>query len=299
MEKRRCIDPHHSRLSIARQCALIGLPRSSYYCASAGTESPENLRLMRQIDELYLQRPFYGSPRMTDWLRDLGWSVNAKRVARLMRLMGLQAVVPGPHTSRRHPQHRVYPYLLRGVDVCAPDQVWCADITYIPMPRGFLYLVAVMDWFSRYVLTWELSNSLETAFCLSALEGALARSVPGIFNTDQGAQFTSADFTGRLERAGIRVSMDGRGRATDNIFIERLWWSVKYEEVYLRDYADGTAAHTGLDRYFRMYNTERRHQALGKRTPAEVYFDGAAARPLPWEAPGETGKEVVRHNPLA
>ena len=270
-EKRRCIDPDHCHVSIARQCALVGLPRSSYYFEPSGTESEENLRLMRRIDELYLRRPFYGSPRMTDWLRDLGWAVNEKRVARLMRLMGLQAALPGPHTSRPHPEHRVYPYLLRGVEVRAPDEVWCSDITYIPMRRGFVYLVAVMDWFSRYVLAWELSNTLETAFCLAALERALKGSVPDIFNTDQGAQFTSADFTGRLEQAGIRVSMDGRGRATDNIFVERLWWSVKYEEVYLHDYADGTAARAGLGRYFRLYNTRRRHQALGRRTPAEVY----------------------------
>ena len=227
---------------------------------------------MRKIDELYLKRPFYGSPRMTDWLADIGWGVNEKRVARLMRLMGLQAVVPGPHTSRPHPQHRVYPYLLRGLKIRAPDEVWCADITYVPVRRGFLYLVAVMDWFSRYVLAWELSNSLETVFCLSALEWALARSTPRIFNTDQGSQFTSEEFTGRLESAGIRVSMDGRGRVTDNIFIERLWRSVKYEEIYLRDYADGMDARAGLTRYFRMYNTERRHQALGKRTPAQMYL---------------------------
>ena len=208
---------------MARQCALIGLPRSSCYYAPLATESAENLRLMRVIDELYLQRPFYGYPRMTLWLRQRGWEVNEKRVARLMRLMGLQAVVPGPHTSRRHREHRVYPYLLRGLEIGAPDQVWCADITYVPLRRGFLYLVAVMDWFSRYVLTWELSNTLEAAFCLEALERALHGGAPEIFNTDQGAQFTSEGFTGRLERAGVRISMDGRGRVTDNIFIERLW----------------------------------------------------------------------------
>jgi putative transposase len=259
-------------LSVARQCELIGLPRSSYYYSPLETESAENLRLMRRIDELYLRRPFYGSPRMTDWLRDQGWPVNEKRVARLMRVMGLQAIVPGPHTSRPHPQHLVYPYLLRELTVEAPDQVWCADITYVPMQRGFLYLVAVMDWFSRYVLAWELSNSLDAIFCLLALETALGQARPEIFNTDQGAQFTSADFTGRLLAAGIRVSMDGRGRALDNVFIERLWRSVKYEEIYPGDYADGLAARDGLARYFRMYNTERRHQGLKKRTPAEVYY---------------------------
>jgi len=237
-----------------------------------GTESPENLRLMRKIDELYLKRPFYGSPRMTDWLEDLGWVVNEKRVARLMRLMGLQAVLPGPHTSRPHPEHRIYPYLLRGLKIHAPNEVWCADITYLPMRHGFLYLVAVMDWFSRYVLSWELSNSLETDFCLQALERALTQATPGIFNTDQGSQFTSEDFTDRLTTEGIRISMDGRGRALDNVFIERLWRSVKYEEVYLRDYEDGHVARLSLGRYFRMYNTERRHQGLGKRTPEAVHF---------------------------
>jgi putative transposase len=257
---------------VTRQCSLIGLPRSSYYYEPMGTESPENLRLMRTIDELYLQRPFYGSPRMTDWLEDFGWVVNEKRVARLMRLMGLQAVLPGPHTSRPHPEHLVYPYLLRGLEIRALNEVWCADITYVPMRHGYLYLVAVMDWFSRYVLSWELSNTLDTDFCLQALERALAQATPGIFNTDQGSQFTSEGFTGRLTTGEIRISMDGRGRALDNVFIERLWRSVKYEDVYLRDYADGCDARTSLGRYFRFYNTERRHQGLGKRTPEDVHF---------------------------
>jgi len=258
---------------VARQCALLGLPRSSYYYEPMGTESDANLRLMRQIDELYLKRPFFGSPRMTGWLRDLNWVVNEKRVARLMRLMGLQAVLPGPHTSRTHPEHRIYPYLLRGLEIRAPNEVWCADITYIPMRLGYLYLVAIMDWFSRYVLAWELSNSLETVFCIGALNQALMKAAPGIFNTDQGSQFTSEEFTGRLQGAGVQISMDGRGRAVDNIFIERLWWSLKYEDVYVRDYMDGAAARTGLDRYFRFYNTERRHQALDGQRPEDVYFD--------------------------
>jgi putative transposase len=251
---------------------LVGLSRSSYYHESLGTESPENLALMRVIDELYLKRPFYGAPRMTLWLRELGHEVNHKRVERLMRIMGLQAIVPGPHTSRPHPEHVVYPYLLRGLTILAPDEVWCADITYVPMRRGYLYLVAVMDWFSRYVLAWELSNSLEAAFCLEALERALGSAQPGIFNSDQGSQFTSGEFTGRLHRAGVRISMDGRGRVTDNIFIERLWRSVKYEEVYVRDYEDGRSARRGLAEYFRFYNTERPHQSLGNRTPADSYF---------------------------
>jgi len=274
--KRRWIDPGHEELSVARQCELVELARSSYYYMPMATESPENLRLMRRIDELYLQRPFFGYRRITGWLRDLKWAVNEKRVLRLMRLMGLQATLPGPHTSRRHPEHCVYPYLLRGLTIAAPDQVWCADITYVPMKRGFMYLVAIMDWFSRYVLAWELSNSLETEFCLEALERALEGGPPGIFNTDQGSQFTSEEFTGRLQRAEIRISMDGRGRVTDNIFIERLWRSVKYEDIYLRDYADGSETRHGLERYFRFYNTERRHQALGNRTPQEVRTAKAA-----------------------
>lgn len=260
-------------MSIAQQCGLAGLARSSFYHEPTGGESPENLRLMRRIDQLYLKRPFYGSPRMTDWLRDLGWRVNEKRVARLMRVMGIQAILPGPHTSRPHPAHRVYPYLLRGLDIRAANEVWCADLTYVPLRYGFLYLVAVMDWFSRYVLAWELSNTLDVGFCVMALQQALGQyGSPEIFNTDQGAQFTSEEFTGLLQRADIQISMDGRGRALDNVFVERLWRSVKYEDVYPRDYEDGQLMHQGLGRYFRFYNTQRRHQALEKRTPAEVYF---------------------------
>lgn len=236
------------------------------------TESDENLRLMRCIDEVYLDRPFYGSPSMTDALVSTGWHVNHKRVERLMRLMGLQAVVPGPHTSRPHPHHPVYPYLLRGVTVAAPDEVWCADITFIPMRRGYLYLVAVMDWFSRCVLSWELSNMLDSLFCVAALERALCNGTPGIFNTDQGAQFSSAAFTERLKDCGVRISMDGRGRVTDNIFIERLWRTVKYEDIYVRDYRDGTELKKGLEKYFCFYNEARRHTSLGKRTPMQVYM---------------------------
>jgi putative transposase len=257
---------------VARQCALVSLSRSSYYHEPCGIESEENLALMRVIDELYLKRPFYGAPRMTLWLMELGYQVNHKRVERLMRLMGLQALVPGPHTSRPHPEHVVYPYLLRGLTISAPNEVWCADITYVPMRRGYLYLVAVMDWFSRYVLAWELSNSLEAVFCLEALDRALESAQPDIFNSDQGSQFTSAEFTGRLLSAGVRISMDGRGRVMDNIFIERLWRSVKYEEVYVRDYEDGIVARRRLSQYFRFYNTERPHQSLGNRTPADLYF---------------------------
>jgi putative transposase len=262
---------------LTQQCLLAGLPRSRLYRPVKRQESAFNCNLMNVIDRLFLKRPYYGVPRMTDWLNVLGWPVNEKRVARLMRQMGLHSVLPGPHTSRRHPKHPVYPYLLRGLAVTAPNEVWCADITYIPLHRGHLYLVAVMDWFSRYVLAWELSNSMETDFCLRALNRALMRGKPGISNTDQGAQFTSETYTGRLKEAGVRISMDGRGRALDNVFIERLWRSVKYEEVYLADYSDGLEAQRGLDRYFRFYNTERRHQSLQKKTPREVHFNAQVA----------------------
>jgi len=238
------------------------------------TESPENLALMRRIDELYLKRPFYGVPSMTDCLKEHGHCVNHKRVARLMRLMGLQAVVPGPHTSKPHPEHVIYPYLLRDLAITAPNEVWCADITYIPMHRGFMYLVAIMDWYSRYVLTWDLSNSMESSFCVEALKKALRKAKPGIFNTDQGSQFTSAAFTGTLLEKNVRISMDGRGRALDNVFIERLWRSVKYEDIYLREYTDGHELHAGLKRYFGFYNNERRHTGIGKRTPAAAYKGG-------------------------
>lgn len=257
---------------MVQQCELADLPRSSWYYKPATVESMENLKLMKVIDKLYMRHPYYGSPRMTDLLNDRGHKVNHKRVERLMRIMGLQATLPGPHTSRPHPEHRIYPYLLRGLAIGAANEVWCADITYIPMRLGYLYLVAIMDWFSRYVLTWALSNTLEAVFCVEALQRALRRTKPVIFNTDQGSQFTSQEFTGALEKAGVKISMDGRGRAMDNVFIERLWRSVKYEEVYLRDYGNGVEAKTGLSRYFRFYNTRRRHQGLDKRTPAQVYF---------------------------
>ena len=270
-ERRSWVEPNHPGLSVSRQCALLGVARSSVYYTPNTSESPENLALMRRIDEQYLKRPYYGVPRMTLWLNEQGHHVNHKRVARLMRLMGLQATLPGPHTSKPHPEHRIYPYLLRDIAVEAPNEVWCADITYVPMYRGFMYLVAVMDWFSRYVLAWELSNSMDTAFCVSALKRALRQARPGIFNTDQGSQFTSEPFTATLLCRDIRISMDGRGRALDNAFIERLWRSVKYEDIYLRDYADGPSLHAGLTRYFRFYNHERRHSSLNDQTPAYVY----------------------------
>ncbi len=257
---------------MSRQCELIGLSRSSYYFRPAG-ESTENLTLMRLIDEQYTRTPFYGSPKMTAWLWRQGRCVNHKRVERLMRQLGLRAICPGPKTSRPAPGHRIYPYLLRGLDIDRPDQVWASDVTYIRLLHGFVYLVAVMDWFSRYVLAWELSVSLESSFCISALDWALQDAQPEIFNTDQGSQFTSLAFTDRLQREGVRISMDGRGRFLDNIFVERLWRSVKYEEVYLHDYQTIPQAAEGLGRYFRFYNTERPHEALGYRTPEEVYFD--------------------------
>jgi putative transposase len=269
--KRTWIDPRIQNLSILRQCELLGLARSTYYYSPNVMESPENLFLMRKIDRLYTDHPYYGSPRITDGLRDLGFLVNHKRVERLMRVMGLSAVLPGPHTSKPHPDHVIYPYLLRGMRITRPDQVWCADITYIPVSIGFLYLVAIMDWFSRYVLAWEISNTLETVFCLDALETALMNANPGIFNTDQGAQFTSTDWTDRLKASQITISMDGRGRCLDNVFIERLWRTVKYEDIYLHEYVDGWDLREGLGRYFHFYNTRRKHSSLEKQTPFEVY----------------------------
>lgn len=261
-------------LPVSRQCALLKVARSSVYHTPNTAESGENLALMRRIDALYLKYPFYGVPRMTLRLNEEGRGVNHKRVARLMRVMGLQAVLPGPHTSKPHPESVKYPYLLREMEIARPLEVWCADITYIPLRRGFMYLVAVMDWFSRYVITWDVSNSMESGFCVTALKRALKKARPNIFNTDQGSQFTSEEFTGTLTRADIRISMDGRGRALDNVFIERLWRSVKYEDIYLHDYADGHALHAGLARYFRFYNHERPHSSLGNQTPAQCHHAG-------------------------
>jgi len=258
-------------ISISRQCELLDLPRSSYYYHSDRDDSFNEL-LMKLIDEKYTKAPFYGVPRMTVWLRLLGHDVNVKRIRRLMHRMGIQAIYPKPHLSRADEEHKKYPYLLRGMDIHLPDQVWGTDITYIRMNRGFVYLVAIMDWFSRYVLSWEISTTLDREFCIQALDNALKISKPEIFNTDQGSQFTSIDFTDRLKNAGIRISMDGRGRAYDNIFVERLWRTVKYEEVYLHDYRTVLEAKHLLAEYFRFYNTERNHQALNYRTPYEVYF---------------------------
>ena len=264
------IELNHPSISITRQCELLGLHRSSAYYRRRRDEAL-NEQLMRLIDQQYLQTPFYGVPRMTAQLVRLGHEVNVKRVRRLMRLMGLEAVYQKPHLSQRNPEHKVYPYLLREVTVERPDQVWSTDITYIPMRRGWVYLVAILDWFSRYVLAWEVSVTLDSSFCISVLQRALELETPEIFNSDQGSQFTSRAFTGILEGAQIRISMDGRRRAYDNIFVERLWRTVKYEEVYLYDYQTVAEAIYGLRRYFSFYNDLRLHQSLGYRTPAEVY----------------------------
>ena len=269
--KRALIDPAHERLSVARQCELLGLARSSWYYQPRPV-SAENLSLLRLLDEQYTRCPFYGVRRMTAWLRTQGHWVNPKRVARLMRELGITAIYPGPRLSIPGEGHEIYPYLLRDVVVERRDQVWSTDITYIRLAQGFVYLVAVLDWFSRYVLAWELSVTMDVGFCIDALERALRRGArPEIFNSDQGAQFTSQAFTGRLRAADIRISMDGRGRALDNIFVERLWRTVKYEEVYLKDYASVPSARANLDAYFRFYNHERLHQSLDYQTPAAVY----------------------------
>ena len=269
-EKRALINPLDSVLSINQQCALLGLARSSYYYDHQ-PESAYNLGLVRLIDKQYMRRPFYGSRRMKDWLRMQGHRVCRDRVRRLMRLMGVEAIYPKPRLSIKEKEHRIYPYLLRDLTIDHADQVWAADITYIRLRRGFAYLVAIMDWYSRYVVSWELSLTLETDFCVSALNYALTGRAPEIFNTDQGSQFTSEVFTDRLKEAGIQISMDGRGRTFDNIMIERLWRSVKYEEVYLKDYEDFIDARKGLSAYFLFYNNERPHQSLGSRPPVEVY----------------------------
>lgn len=252
---------------------MLGLPRSSFYYEPVPW-SPEDLELMNLIDEQFTKTPFYGRRRMTAYLqKDCGKeTVDCKRVRALMRFMGLEAIYCKPRLSKPEPGHRIYPYLLRGVTVERPDQVWSTDITYIRMQKGFLYLVAILDWYSRSVLAWELSNTLEATFCIQALKRALeAYGPPQIFNTDQGAQFTSESFTGLLLSQGVKISMDGRGRALDNVFVERLWRSVKYEEVFLRDYTTGLDAYKGLNCYFDYYNHQRRHQALEYRTPWSVY----------------------------
>jgi putative transposase len=271
---RPLIDTEHAELSVRRQCELLGLSRSSLYYQPAA-ESEENLRLMRLIDEEYTAHPFQGSRKMTVWLKEVHQEeVNRKRVQRLMRRMGLEAIYPKPKLSLAGRGHRVFPYLLRDVAIVRPDQVWSADITYVPMAAGFMYLAAVIDWFSRYVIAWRLSNTLEGSFCREMLEEALSQGQPEVFNTDQGVQFTAEAFTGRLVEAGVAVSMDGKGRCLDNVFVERLWRTVKYEELYLRCYETVPQLQRGLTGYFGFYNEERFHQSLEYRTPAQVYGQG-------------------------
>jgi putative transposase len=275
-DRRALLDRNHPELSVRRQCALLSLARSGVY-RPVPTEDETDLALMRRIDALFLAYPFLGSRRMAKMLSREGARVNRKRVQRLMRLMGIEALGPKPNTSKPAPGHTVYPDLLRGLTIERPNQVWAADITYIPIGRGFLYLVAIIDWASRAVLSWRLSNTLDTRFCVDALEEALARfGRPEIFNTDQGSQFTSATFTDTLRAAGIKISMDGRGRWMDNVFIERLWRSLKYEEVYLKGYADGREARAGIGAWIAFYNTRRPHQALGGQAPMAVWRAGTS-----------------------
>jgi putative transposase len=267
------IDPLEPDLSISEQCRLMTLSRSSYYYKPRPIK-PEDLKIMRLIDELYLKHPCWGSRSMRNHLRRLGYKVNRKYIQRLMRLMGIEAIYPKPRTSRPYFANKVYPYLLRDLTIARPNQVWTADITYIPMSRGFMYLVAIMDWFSRKVLSWRISNSLDTYFCVEALQEALGRyGPPEIFNTDQGVQFTSEAFTSQLKASGIRISMDGRGRVQDNIFIERFWWTLKYQYLYLNSFDTGSQLREGLKEWIVFYNRERSHQSLSRLTPDEVYYN--------------------------
>jgi putative transposase len=269
--KRALVEPDYGEISLARQCDLLGLARSSWYYQPA-QDDPYNEYLMRLMDQQFTETPFYGTRRITAWLRHQGEPVNPKRVARLMRKMGLQTIYPKPNLSAPAENGRRYPYLLRGLVIAAPNQVWSTDITYLRMPHGFLYLVAILDWFSRYVLAWQVSNTMDVSFCLDALDKALTWGQPQIFNSDQGSQFTSLAFTTRLEQQGIQISQDGRGRVFDNIFIERLWRTVKYEEVYLKEYLSVAMAIESLGAYFEFYNEQRLHQSLNYQPPAIIHF---------------------------
>ena len=279
--KREMVDSSREDLTITRQCELLELPRSSFYRPAPKGESPDNLRLMRLLDEEFTRHPFMGVGLMTKYLKREGFRVGHNRVRRLMRLMGIMSVAPKPNTSKPSKEHKIYPYLLKGLEIERSNQVWCSDITYIRMPGGFVFLTAVMDWYSRKVLTWEVSVTMDDAFCVSALEQAIRLyGTPDIFNTDQGSQFTGKSFTDVLKESGITISMDGKGRAMDNIMIERLWRTVKYEEIYLKDYASVLELIASLDGYFEYYNNERAHDAFGLQTPAEAYdagFDYAEA----------------------
>ena len=290
------IEPEHKKLPLTRQCELAGVPRATVYrridAASRQAEEDESdLKLRALIDEEYTSRPFYGSRRMVVFLRGIGHVVNRKRVQHLMRAMGLAGMAPGPNTSRAHPRHKVYPYLLRGVPVVRPNQVWSTDITYIRLAKGFAYLVAIIDWYSRKVLAWRISNSMDASFCVDCLEDALRHhGRPEVFNSDQGSQFTSAAFTDVLKREGVTISMDGRGRALDNIFVERLWRNVKYEDVYLKGYANMAELTVGLAQYFAFYNAKRPHQSLGYQAPDQVYRDGIGGGALIADRFGDNGE---------
>lgn len=264
---------------MVRQCELIGLPRSTYYYQPIG-ECSLNIELMHRIDEEYMRHPYYGSRRIRACLHRQGYAVNRKRIQRLMRQMGIVAIYPKPRLTQALKEHQKFPYLLRDIVIEHPDQVWCTDMTYIRMVRGFVYLVAIMDWYSRYVISWAVSTTMETTCCCEALDKALQRAIPTIFNSDQGSQFTSREFIGCLQNAGIAISMDGRGRVYDNIFIERLWRSVKYENIYLNEYATVSGVKQGLQEYFQEYNMARPHQGLADRTPAERYFKSSAGSAL-------------------
>lgn len=273
-EKKQLIDPFHKELSVRRQCVLLDLHRSNIYYEPVMV-SEETLRTMNRIDEIFTESPFYGSRKIKEALRREGWGIGRERVQSLMRKMGLSAIYPKPKLSKKDVANSKYPYLLNNISIVRTNQVWSTDITYIRLQQGFVYLVAIMDWFSRYVLSWRLSNALDTSFCIEALEEALEKGCPNIFNTDQGSQFTSDDFTGTLRGKGIDISMDGRGRFFDNIFTERLWRTVKYEEVYIKGYQIPADAQAGLGEYFPFYNDRRYHQALAYKTPNEVHYGSA------------------------
>lgn len=269
--KRSLIEPEHKTLSITKQCQLLSIPRSTFYYRPVGISSYQ-LELMHLIDEIFTRHPYYGARSMQTVLFDLGYQVNRKRLRRLYYLMGLEAVYPKKNLSKRHPEHKIYPYLLRNISASYPNHVWSTDITYIRMHKGFVYLMAIMDWFSRFVLDWQLSISLESDFCIETLQRALEKGRCTIFNTDQGAQFTTPKFTSVLDSADIQISMDGKGRATDNAFVERLWRSVKYEKIYLNDYHTVQEVRCALDEYFYYYNFERPHQGIKNRKPADLYY---------------------------
>lgn len=270
-DKKQLLETHRQDIDVKRQCELLGIGRSTaYYQPRINTE---DIRIMNAIDEIYTERPYYGKRRIRIALQQRNIHVGVKKVRSLMRRMGLEAIYPKPKTSIPNVRHRTYPYLLKGLPIVKSNQVWSTDITYIRLLKGFIYLVAVIDWFSRYVISWRLSITMEKDFCIEALEESLSLNVPDIFNSDQGSQFTSPEFTGRLEEKNVRISMDGKGRCLDNIFVERFWRTVKYEDIYLRDYSSPLEVQQGLKEYFRFYNHNRPHQSLDYKTPAEIYFE--------------------------